>query len=245
MRQELGINLLVYKEKLDEGIMQSQLLEEIKKQGIFLAEIRREYIADDAEMTAIEKEAKRLQMKLYYSVPEKIMEGDMPNQQLKNYLEEAKKMGVKNVKFNIGSLYEASEKGVQKLREILEAYDMTVSIENDQTEENGTFQCTKETLQTIKKFELPIGYTMDLGNWYWQQENPEQAFDELHDRIDIFHLKNIAFVNKQPETVMLEDGKIPWKSMIEKLDKNVKVFLEYPIPMEDVEKQIKIAKEAE
>lgn len=46
MRQELGINLLVYKEKLDQGIKQSALLKEIKKQGISLAEVRREYIKE-------------------------------------------------------------------------------------------------------------------------------------------------------------------------------------------------------
>ena len=39
MKQELGINLLVYKEKLDAGVMQSSLLKEIKEQGISLAEV--------------------------------------------------------------------------------------------------------------------------------------------------------------------------------------------------------------
>ena len=40
MRQELGINLLVYKEKLDQGTAQSTLLKAIKDQGISLAEVR-------------------------------------------------------------------------------------------------------------------------------------------------------------------------------------------------------------
>lgn len=47
MRQELGINLLVYKEKLDQGTAQSTLLKAIKDQGISLAEVRREYIKED------------------------------------------------------------------------------------------------------------------------------------------------------------------------------------------------------
>lgn len=245
MRQELGINLLVYKEQLEKGMPQSSLLRTIKEQGISLAEVRREYILDEAERIAISKAAENLHMDLYYSVPEKIMENDSPNEQLGIYLEEAKCMNVKNVKFNIGSLYKATKEGVEKLKEIIELYDMTITIENDQTEENGTFQCTKEAIDTIQKFKLPIGYTMDLGNWYWQKEDPEQAFEELSDQISIFHLKNIAFLNEKPETVMLENGSIPWKSMIGKLDDSVKVFLEYPISMKEVTKQIEVVKEAE
>ena len=57
MRQELGINLLVYKEKLDQGAAQSTLLKAIKDQGISLAEVRREYIKEASEFQAIAKEA--------------------------------------------------------------------------------------------------------------------------------------------------------------------------------------------
>lgn len=45
-------------------------------------------------------------MTLYYSVPEKIVEDKVPNKNLTTYLEEAKKMNIQNVKFNIGSLNE-------------------------------------------------------------------------------------------------------------------------------------------
>ena len=69
MRQELGINLLVYKEQLEKGMPQSSLLRTIKEQGISLAEVRREYILDEAERIAISKAAENLHMDLYYSVP--------------------------------------------------------------------------------------------------------------------------------------------------------------------------------
>ena len=65
MRQELGINLLVYKEQLEKGMPQSSLLRTIKEQGISLAEVRREYILDEAERIAISKEAENLHMDLY------------------------------------------------------------------------------------------------------------------------------------------------------------------------------------
>ena len=244
MRQELGINLLVYKEKLDQGIKQSALLKEIKKQGISLAEVRREYIKDQKELQDIAKTAKENEIKLYYSVPEKIIEEKLPNKNLRNYLEEAMIMKIQNVKFNIGSLDQIDQKGAEKLKEILEDYDLTYTIENDQTKENGTFACTKKTLEQIYKYELPVGYTMDLGNWYWQKEDPNTTFEELKNQISIFHLKNIDFKDGKPETVMLEDGKIEWMDMIGQLDDDVKVFLEYPIMEDEIANQINTVKKA-
>lgn len=244
MRQELGINLLVYKEKLDQGIKQSALLKEIKKQGISLAEVRREYIKDQKELEDIAKTAKENEIKLYYSVPEKIIEEKLPNKNLRNYLEEAMIMKIQNVKFNIGSLDQIDQKGAEKLKEILEDYDLTYTIENDQTKENGTFACTKKTLEQIYKYELPVGYTMDLGNWYWQKEDPNTTFEELKNQISIFHLKNIDFKDGKPETVMLEDGKIEWMDMIGQLDNDVKVFLEYPIMEDEIANQINTVKKA-
>lgn len=244
MRQELGINLLVYKEKLDQGMAQSTLLKEIKKQGISFAEVRREYIKDQKELENVAKAAKENEINLYYSVPEKIVENKLPNKNLRNYLEEAMAMGIQNVKFNIGSLDQIDNDGAEQLKEILKDYNLTYTIENDQTKENGTFVCTKQTLEQIQKYQLPIGYTMDLGNWYWQKEDPKEAFQQLKDQISIFHLKNINFFEGKPETVMLEDGKIAWKDMIEQLDEDVKVFLEYPIKDKEIENQIKTVKEA-
>lgn len=244
MRQELGINLLVYKEKLDQGIKQSALLKEIKKQGISLAEVRREYIKDQKELEDIAKTAKENEIKLYYSVPEKIIEEKLPNKNLRNYLEEAMIMKIQNVKFNIGSLDQIDQKGAEKLKEILEDYDLTYTIENDQTKENGTFACTKKTLEQIYKYELSVGYTMDLGNWYWQKEDPNTTFEELKNQISIFHLKNINFKDGKPETVMLEDGKIEWMDMIGQLGDDVKVFLEYPIIEDEIANQINIVKKA-
>ena len=183
-------------------------------------------------------------MTLYYSVPEKMVEDKVPNKNLTTYLEEAKKMNIQNVKFNIGSLNEIDRAGAEELKDILSKYEMTYTIENDQTDENGTFACTKETLEQIKKYELPIGYTMDLGNWYWQKEDPEKSLKELKDQITIFHLKNIAFENEKPGTVMLEDGVIPWKAMIEKLKDQVKVLIEYPIDEEKIADQIETVKKA-
>ena len=71
-----------------------------------------------------------------------------------------------------------------------------------------------------------------------------ESFKELKDQITIFHLKNIAFENEKPGTVMLEDGLIPWKKMIEVLGDKVKVLIEYPMDEEKIADQIETVKEA-
>ena len=57
-------------------------------------------------------------------------------------------------------------------------------------------------------------------------------------------IKNIAFENEKPKTVMLEDGLIPWKKMIEVLGDKVKVLIEYPMDEEKIADQIETVKEA-
>lgn len=242
MKQELGINLLVYKNALDQGVTQSSLLGKIKNQGINLAEVRREYIKDQNERECIRKEAEKWHMKLCYSVPEKLMIDQMPNQNLQVYMDEAMEMGVCNVKFNIGDLHKAKNDGMEELKHILNQYSMTVTIENDQTEENGTLSCVQAALQNIEKYKIPTGYTMDIGNWYWQKENPKEAFEQLKNQIQIFHLKNIDFVQENPETVLLEKGKIPWQKMVKQLKEKAMVFLEYPMEEKEISEQIETVK---
>lgn len=242
MKQELGINLLVYKDALEQGMTQSNLLEQIKRQGINLAEVRREYIKETKELENIQKQAKRLKMKICYSVPEKIMEYGMPHPNLITYLDEAKQMGAWNVKFNIGDLYDGKQEVMERLKNLLQKYEMSITIENDQTRENGTLNCTKKTLSKIREYQIPVGYTMDLGNWYWQKENPKEAFEQLRNQIQIFHLKNIVVKEEMPHTVLLEEGEIPWENMIEQLDEHVMVFLEYPMEEAAIKKQIEKVK---
>lgn len=49
---------------------------------------------------------------------------------------------------------------------------------------------------------------------------------------------------KNPKTVMLEDGLVPWKKMIEVLGDKVKVLIEYPMDEEKIADQIETVKEA-
>ncbi|MCR4913834.1 MAG: xylose isomerase, partial [Lactobacillus sp.] len=77
---------------------------------------------------------------------------------------------------------------------------------------------------------IKLGYTFDSGNWYWINENPHVAFDELKDNISVYHLKDI----KNKNTMMLNDGNTDWKYMLNELDQNIPIFLEYGIDKDKV-----------
>ena len=242
----IGINTLVYKNALSNGTPQSELLGTIAAHDITLAEVRREYIANDAEYDAIANAATERHMTLFYSVPESITVNGDANPQLAQYLDEATRMDACNVKFNQGDIKDVDPAVLQRIDAQASERNLTLSIENDQTPQNGTFACTQASLDHIAANGSAIGYTFDLGNWYWRGENAQQAFSRLVDYITVFHLKNVngAQDTSQLATTMLQDGVIDWKPMLDRLPASVPVFLEFPIQAEQVAEQVDIVRRA-
>lgn len=95
------------------------------------------------------------------------------------FLDEARRMGVTNVKFNQGDVKDVAKSVIDDIDAAAAAYGVTLTIENDQTPENGTLDCTVASLRHIKELGGNIGYTFDLGNWFWRGENAGEAFAQL------------------------------------------------------------------
>ncbi|WP_418969459.1 sugar phosphate isomerase/epimerase family protein [Alloscardovia omnicolens] len=240
----IGINTLVYMNELKNGTVQSELLPIIAQHGITLAEVRREFIRDDAELDAIARVAANEGLDLFYSVPESLTIDGKEHPQFLEFLQEAQRMGVKNVKFNQGDIKDVDAQVIARIDAAASEYGVTLTIENDQTPENGTLECTRASLEHIHDVHGCIGYTFDLGNWFWRNENPDDAFEQLHDRITVFHLKNVngAKTREELSTTMLEDGVIDWQPMLTQLSEDIPVFLEFPIAAQDVAAQIAVVK---
>lgn len=235
----IGINTLVYMTDLANGTPQSVVLPRIADLGATLAEVRREYIADDVEFDRITAAAKAGGLDLFYSVPEVITSNGAANPALEQYFGEAKRMGVKNVKLNQGDVKDVAADVLHGIDALAAEYGVNVTIENDQTPENGTLDCTHASLANVAAAGSAIGYTFDLGNWFWRGEDPVAAFDELKDSISVFHLKNVngAQAREDLATTMLEDGVIDWKALLAQLPAGVPVFLEFPIDAANVAPQ--------
>ncbi|MBT1177387.1 sugar phosphate isomerase/epimerase family protein [Bifidobacterium callimiconis] len=235
----IGINTLVYMTDLTNGTPQSVVLPRIADLGATLAEVRREYIADDVEFDRIAAAAKAGGLDLFYSVPEVITTNGAANPALEQYFGEAKRMGAKNVKLNQGDVKDVAADVLHEIDALAAKYGVSVTIENDQTPENGTLDCTRASLANVAAADSAIGYTFDLGNWFWRGEDPVAAFDELKDSISVFHLKNVNGAESREDlaTTMLEDGVIDWKALLAQLPAGVPVFLEFPIDAANVAPQ--------
>ncbi|OZG62178.1 AP endonuclease [Bifidobacterium lemurum] len=236
----IGINTLVYMNELQSGTPQSAILPTIAGHGVTLAEVRREYIADDAEFDAIAAAAREHGLELFYSVPESITIDGAAHPGFAGFLDEARRMGVRNVKFNQGDVKDVDASVIAGLDAEAAARGVSLTIENDQTPENGTLACTTASLAHIEQVGGKIGYTFDLGNWFWRGEDPDEAFGRLRERITVFHLKNVngAANREELSTTMLQDGVIDWRAMLPQLGPDVPVFLEFPIEADRVAEQV-------
>lgn len=225
--KKLGINTLVYKQQLDTGILQSNLLPIIKKYTD-LIEIRREYISSLQEITALRNISRYEKIELYYSIPDKIIINNQLNPNFIQYLQEAHYMLCTHIKFNIGDLPTCSQDILLQIDQLSKQYQISITIENDQTSENGTLNYVFKTLNHLKKYNSSIGYTFDVGNWCWQKESPQKAFSQLQQFISVIHLKTVDNL-LIPHTTFLHKGCLNWQDILISTNNNIPIFLEYPI----------------
>lgn len=170
---KLVLNFLVFSDKVESGVLQSDLLQESADLGFQQVEVRREYFKDlENEIPVIQSEAQRLGMTLFYSVPDDIYVNGGLNPNLMAYLEEAKQMGVKHIKWNIGDF--DGELHEQELKALVDE-GIEISIENDQTQTSGTIKAIDAYMKAVTNAGIAIGYVYDLGNWRFVGENEVRA----------------------------------------------------------------------
>ncbi|MBL1226032.1 sugar phosphate isomerase/epimerase family protein [Enterococcus sp. BWR-S5] len=232
---KIFINTIVKEEHLSQREFIQQLSElQLPIAGV---EIRRELLSDtveerEKELLAIAELAKRNNWTMMYSVPESLFLKEQINPAFATWLEELHLLHGVSMKVNTGDVASILSSDSRQLRELIEKTGIKVTIENDQTIENGTFAATKQALENINKSGLPIGYTFDVGNWLVMKESPEKAYQELQQAIDVIHLKNM---NEKQQPVLLDEGTVEWTQFI----KNQEIIvLEYPMKSSELPKQI-------
>lgn len=202
-------------------------------------EVRREYFSEEAavrrtQLLAVLETGKLNNWELRYSVPESLFLEDGLNPSLSEWLEEAAILNAKSLKVNIGELA-----GIQRAdRNALLNLPVKLTVENDQTPENGHLEEVVTALETIKSAELSVGYTFDLGNWQVMGEDAEKALQQTKDYITIFHLKNM---DEQKQTGLLDDGSLAWREF---LNPKWPIGLEYPLNVSDIKNELAKVEEA-
>lgn len=227
-RKVLAANTLVFLEQLKQGVLQEEFLEPLHKLGFPIVEIRREFIKDfDKELKAIAEKAEQYQIEIYYSVPELLYnKGKLLYEELEMYFTEAKAMNAKSVKLCIGDFAEVNREDVNKVNQLCENYNILLTIENDQTPDNGRVDKILKFLKAGKDFGSKIYATFDVGNWIYQQEDPLTNAKLLKQYVVYIHLKDVKG-GVSPQVVLLDEGDIDWRTVMKELPQ-VPLALEYP-----------------
>ncbi|BCZ49095.1 hypothetical protein psyc5s11_51620 [Clostridium gelidum] len=226
-KNQLVINTLVFLNELKKGLDQSVMMDTVHELGINNIEIRREYIKDfEKEIATIKEKSKLHNMNIFYSVPEWVYkENKLLAHDIEKYFKEAYEMNCHNVKLNIGQYKEVNNEDIQRINELSKKYEVKMTVENDQTSLNGKVQSINQFLCQVKKHKGNITFTFDIGNWFFQDEDPLENAELLNEFVTYIHLKDIS---KERNNVLLNEGVIEWKKVLDKLPKGLPIAIEYP-----------------
>lgn len=226
-KNELVVNTLVFLEDLKLGMQQSSIMDILYELEIKNIEIRRDFIKDfNKELIDIKEKSNTYEMNVFYSVPEWMYkEHKLRVKDIETYFEEACKMNCHNVKLNIGEVKEVIKEDVDKINELCEKYKMKITVENDQTVENGRSNKIYNFLCQVKQLKGNISFTFDIGNWIFQNEDPFKNAELLNSFVTYIHLKDIG--NNRSNT-LLNEGVLDWKNILSVLPKRLPIALEYP-----------------
>lgn len=214
-KEQLAVNTLVFLEDLRHAVRQDQLLDTIHSLGINTVEIRREFITDfQMESSLIREKSMQYAMTLFYSVSGVLYTNGKPDfDTLETYLKEAVQIGATQLKLCIGDYINVVPSDVALVNRLCSIYQIRLTIENDQTNENGHMKKIKQFLDEYTALGGQIFCTYDIGNWLWQNEDPYENAESLKKYVAYIHLKDVKGGNEL-RTVYLDDGDIDWRNIL-------------------------------
>ncbi|MFC0903463.1 sugar phosphate isomerase/epimerase family protein [Clostridium sp. MT-14] len=223
------INTLVFKNYMEKGFKQEEIFEYLNELNLSNIEIRRELIRNfSTEPEMFSKLSKKFGINTYYSVPKYLfVNGQVDKKNILKYVEEAKRFNCKSLKLNLGDYRRYKGNLKEDIKDILNA-KISINIENDQSIDNGTCKNIIEFLEACRKENIDIGYVYDIGNWSWVNEDEMENAKLLKDFTRHIHLKDVKKTANGLKTVLLNEGSIPWKKVLNIFPKDIPVSLEYP-----------------
>lgn len=237
-KENLVINTLVFLDDLKYGIPQSRILDTINEIGIKNVEVRREFIKDfNMELRDIREKAERYNITLFYSVPEWLFKEDkLRKKDVEEFFSEAYNMNCHYIKMNVGAVSKVSKEDTDTINELCDKYLIKLTVENDQTEENGKCEKIRKFLDRNRELGGNISFTFDVGNWIFQEENPIKNAEVLKNFVTYVHLKN---VDNNRKNTLLDEGILDLKKILEILPKDLPMAIEYPcISIDEVQREI-------
>ncbi|WP_066891685.1 sugar phosphate isomerase/epimerase [Clostridium nigeriense] len=226
-REKIVINTLVLLEDLKSGVPQSLIMDKVNDIGIKNVEIRREFIKNfNEEVLNIREKANKYNMRIFYSVPELLFKANkLRVKEIEGFFNEAYNMSSHNIKMIIGEIDELTEEDVNIINDLCEKYSIELTVENDQTPENGRVEKIYNFLKRNKELGGNISFTFDVGNWIFQDEDPIKNAERLKEFVTYVHLKNAT---EDRKNTLIDKGILNIEKILINLPNNLPMALEYP-----------------
>lgn len=210
------INTIAFKDKLKKGISQADIIEESKKMGFDVIEVRSEFLnGRPEELERIKKVSERKNIGVFYSVNDVLYKNGQLNSKLPHYVKQMHQMGASNIKLNLGKCGYLNSAGLVRLLD----GTFSLKIENNQTLAESDLVATQRFFRLIEGAAIPhISYCFDIANWSWLSATANEAAVALANVTDYVHLKNEMLIDRRRQvTDSLEKGDLDWRSLIKLL----------------------------
>jgi sugar phosphate isomerase/epimerase len=200
-------------------------------------EVRSELLVNSAtELPAIAQAARETGMRVVYSSADYLWaaDGTLDSRALDRALAASQSLGAPRLKMAMGGFGAASHATLGALQDLLQAAQVELLIENDQTPAAGTLPALQRFFAAANAQGVVLGMTFDIGNWHWTGECPLQAASALAPQVRYVHCKG---VQRQPQrwvAVPLAESSAPWRAVLRALPANVPWAIEYPLAGDDL-----------
>ncbi|MBC2581890.1 sugar phosphate isomerase/epimerase [Clostridium sp. DJ247] len=209
----------------------------IAKSGANGVEIREELITErDIPLGTLREVVKKERLECIYSAPVSLWKenGELNRELIWSVVSKAIELEAKIVKFSLGN-FKDNVSNIEALQRVIgqletEKYNLTLTIENDQTSYGGNLYNLHYFLKQCEKYNIPISMTFDVGNWNWTNEDPIEAAEKLSKYVVYIHFKHVDRDRTQLNTVPLPEApNAIWRKVLAKLPQDALRAIEFPI----------------
>jgi sugar phosphate isomerase/epimerase len=197
-------------------------------------EIRRELFVGEQDLNLLREQIAAHELFAVYSAPVELWEPDgmLAQAALAQAMEEAALVQARALKVSLGHFSAACD--LAALAQFVDRAPLPLLLENDQTPQGGKADPIQAFLQACGEHGVRIGMTFDIGNWRWQQGDPEQAAAALGSYVQYVHCKGVVDDAGKLKAVPLSASDAPWQALFRHFAPGVQRAIEFPLVGDDL-----------
>ncbi|MDR0900002.1 MAG: hypothetical protein LBM27_06590 [Lactobacillaceae bacterium] len=230
--QHYALNTIAFKNLMDAGTPQVDLIQKTKDLGFNTIEIRNEFLTDDPdEFSEIGTAAKNAGIEVFFSVNDQVIENGEINPKIAEYIKQMREMGSDFLKMNVGDF--STFDGNWDLLAQLYDGSFHFNVENNQTLSHASIKNISDFLSQVNEQGIPMTFAFDIANWAFVSEDVEKAVPVFEKYTTYLHLKNYAQNREALSVTSLEEGLLDWRQIAKEFTNITDMALEYPNASDD------------